>query len=292
MTARQLSQNVWVEDDVRGANHSFVVTSEGLVLFDVPVDINDARAWREAMRPHGEPRYIVNSEFHLDHNMNNHLFDCPVIASDITRQIVVEANNERWLRKQGANLYAEPIETPTQAEYERGWPSITFNDRMTLRLGSHTFIIMCLPGHTPGETAVYVPEEKLMFVADQVGTRGGAALHDGLPDQWIASLQVLKQFDIETMLVGHGKVVQGKDKIMQLIDQQAEAVRVRIEAVKKFKAEGLSVDETCEKVAGMFGDGGTREAYEGFRVREASAAGQRRWVVHQYHVTGGNISWE
>jgi cyclase len=292
MTARQLSRNVWVEDDVRGANHSFIVTTEGLVLFDVPVDINDALAWREAMRAHGEPRYIVNSEFHLDHNMNNHVYECQVIASDVTRQIIVEANNDRWLRKQSKNLYRDPIDVPSPEDYQRGWPSITFTDQMTLRLGNHTFIIMFLPGHTPGETAVYVPEERLMFVADQVGTRGGAALHDGLPEQWIASIEHLKAFEIDTLLIGHGKVVTDKATIPGILDAQQEAIRARIDAVKKCKADGLSVHETCERVAEMFPGGNERMEYEGFRDRDPGPAGQRRWVVHQYHVTGGNVSWD
>lgn len=33
---KQLSANVFVETGLRGANHGFVITSEGIVLIDTP----------------------------------------------------------------------------------------------------------------------------------------------------------------------------------------------------------------------------------------------------------------
>ena len=59
---------------------------------------------------------------------------------------------------------------PSPEQYRKGYPDITFSDRMTLRLGEHTFKIMLLPGHTPGQTAIYIPEEDVLFAADNMST--------------------------------------------------------------------------------------------------------------------------
>ena len=39
---KQLSANVFVETGLRGANHGFVITSEGIVLIDTPHKPSDA----------------------------------------------------------------------------------------------------------------------------------------------------------------------------------------------------------------------------------------------------------
>jgi cyclase len=157
---------------------------------------------------------------------------------------------------------------------------------MTLRLGEHTFQIILLAGHTPGQTAVYIPEEKVLFVSDNLSRHRSAALHDAIPDKWLASLEVYQTLDVRFIVTGHTGVITSDFK--QYIDQQALAIRERVEAVKKAKAEGLSVDETSERIDKMF----TRVASPASQDFAAGAGigGTRRWVSHIYHVTGGNIT--
>ena len=59
-------------------------------------------------------------------------------------------------------------------------------------------------GHTHGDTIVYLPKEKIVCVGDLVGSEP-PFLGDGQFDEWIATLERLKQLDFDLMLMGHGR---------------------------------------------------------------------------------------
>ena len=282
----QLTQNVFVDTETRGSHHGFIVTSQGLVLVDVPVDPGDAIAWAKEAGQRGKIRYIINTEFHMDHCLNNQVFDGVVIASKITSDLIREVNNDAWLRARTKQLYVHPLTVPSPEEVRKGWPSITFSDRMDIRLGDHTIQIMLLPGHTPGQTAVYVPEEKVLFVADNLSKERGASLHDALPDRWLDSLETYRTLDARFIVTGHTGVITSDHQ--RYLDQQASAIREHVEAVRRAKFDRLSMDEAAERIAKMF----PKIVYPASQdfAPPVGIGATRRWVSHLYHVTGGNVT--
>ena len=46
--------------------------------------------------------------------------------------------------------------------------TVVFTGDLTLRVGDHTFDLLHTPGHTPGQIAVHVPEERVVFTGDTV----------------------------------------------------------------------------------------------------------------------------
>ena len=76
---------------------------------------------------------------------------------------------------------------------------------MSLHLGQHTFNLINLPGHTASETAVYIPEEKVVFTGDNLNL-GIPIFIKSLPDAWLDSLTAIKQLDVEKIVPGHGQV--------------------------------------------------------------------------------------
>src|SRR5215217_6208717 len=80
---RQLTKNVFVETGIRGCNHGFVTTSEGIVMIDSPHKPSDALKLKaEIARRGGNLRYIINTEPHGDHWTGNAFFDVPVVAHE------------------------------------------------------------------------------------------------------------------------------------------------------------------------------------------------------------------
>lgn len=119
---------------------------------------------------------------------------------------------------------------------------------MTLHFGKHTFELIHTPGHTAGLTAVYIPEEKIVFTGDNVVGETRTAYHDADPKKWIDSLNVLETLDLRYILPGHGKVVDKKH-----LGIQSSIVRGWWEASEKAKAEGKSLDdETKRKIDPFF----------------------------------------
>ena len=50
LQVQQLTSNVFVETQIRGCNHGFVTTSEGVVMIDSPQKPSDARKGKEVGR--------------------------------------------------------------------------------------------------------------------------------------------------------------------------------------------------------------------------------------------------
>jgi cyclase len=113
---------------------------------------------------------------------------------------------------------------------------------MTLYFGKHTFHLIHTPGHTPGVTAVYIPEEKVVFTGDNVVGQSRTAYHDAQPEKWLESLKTLENLDVKFVLPGHGKVC---DKAY--LKQQAAIVRGWWEGSQKAKAEGIPFDDEAKR---------------------------------------------
>ena len=84
-TMKQLTANVFIETGLKGANHGFVTTSDGIVLIDTPHKPSDALRLKGEIERRGRLRYIINTEPHGDHWTGNAFFDVPVVAQEGVR---------------------------------------------------------------------------------------------------------------------------------------------------------------------------------------------------------------
>ena len=82
---QQLTANVFAETGLRGANHGFVTTSDGIVLIDTPHKPSDALRLKAEIERRGPLRYIINTEPHGDHWTGNAFFNVPVVAQQGVR---------------------------------------------------------------------------------------------------------------------------------------------------------------------------------------------------------------
>lgn len=236
---QQLTSNVFVETGIRGCNPGFVVTSEGIVLIDTPFEVSFVNKWQEELAIRGEVRYIINTESHLDHSLNNALFSGTVVAHRATRDdmIAMDLDEQKELDKL---VYIDPLPIPDG--YQLKVPTITFTERLTIFLGEHTFEIINLPGHTVGQTAVYIPQERVVFTGDNVFCRVQTFLGQSLPKEWMESLKILEGLDVQFIVPGHGEVTN-----KEYLREQRSIVRGWVDAVKKAKTCSLTIDEAVSK---------------------------------------------
>jgi len=241
---QQLTNNVFVETGVRGCNPGFVITSEGVVLIDTPFETSVAREWEAQFAKWGGLRYVINTESHLDHTLNNVIFPGTVIAHQATRAAIL-ATNFAELRELIKPMYRDPLHIPEDHHLKA--PTITFSERLTVFLGSHAFELINLPGHTAGQTAVYIPQEHVVFTGDNVFYHIHTFFQEALPERWLESLKALEELDLSFIVPGHGEVTD-----RTYLKEQASIIRGWVEAVRKAKAAGLGLDEALDK--GIFLD--------------------------------------
>lgn len=211
----QISKNVFVETKVRGCNPAFVVTSDGVVVIDTPQLPTRAVAMYELAKSHGPIRYIINTEHHIDHIFGNYYFD------DVEHIISHRATFDNFMTVYPQiNPYeyakeAIPTDDPEGAKIfpdhdtyfsKPNKPDIIIEGDMEFKVGDHTFQILCTPGHTPGQLAVVVPEERMMFVGDTLFNGVQTWLYTSNLTQWLHSLDRLLEVDVDWVIPGHGPV--------------------------------------------------------------------------------------
>jgi len=200
----RVTPNVFTTTKLRGCNPSFVVTSDGVVVIDTPQLPTRAVAMRQEAETHGPIRYLINTENHVDHIFGNHWF-----------RGAGEVVNHRALWEifmdPGAALdpfaYAvEAIPTddpdgaallPDRDDYYADLPrgTVVFTGDLTLRVGDHTFHCLWTPGHTPGQLAVHVPEERVVFTGDTIFSGCQTWLMTSNVDQWLEALERIRALD-------------------------------------------------------------------------------------------------
>lgn len=236
---QQVTSNVYVETANRGCNTGFVVTKAGVVMVDTPFIPADAQKWRAEIAKYGELRYVIDGEPHPDHISGNCWFGGTLIAHEGTRRTIMDAKPEEMI-----NMLKRmaPDQLPLDPAFKYRLPDITISQSLTLYLGSHTFQLICLPGHTPYQVAVYVPEERVVFTSDNV-VEEFPLFFQSVPYGWLDSLKQLQKLDIDKIIPGHGKVCE-----KGFLQEMSSTVQYWIDAVESAIKRGWSLEETMEKV--------------------------------------------
>lgn len=210
----RVTPNVYTTTRLRGCNPSFVTTSDGVVVVDTPQLPTRAVAMRREAESHGPLRYLINTEHHVDHIFGNYWFKgVPVVEHQgLYERFMVPTPD---LDPYAYALEAIPTDDPDAASIvpdrdtyyaDPNKGTIVFTGDLTLRVGGHTFNLIHTPGHTPGQVAVHVPEESVVFTGDTIFCECQTWLMTSNVDQWIEALERIRQLDVEHLVPGHGPV--------------------------------------------------------------------------------------
>lgn len=247
-----IAPNVFTETGTRGCNPSFVVTSDGVVVIDTPQLPTHATAMRKQAESYGPIRYVVNTEHHVDHIFGNYYF---AGAGEVVHHQGVYDNFmtvypeldpfdfavQAAMADDPDGVGLLPERDLYYADPNKG--TLVFTGDLTLRLGGHTFELIHTPGHTPGQVAVHVPEERTVFTGDTIFENCQTWLMTSDVDQWIESLRIIASLDVDTVVPGHGPVTTTKS----VATQRAILLNWK-SAVADAVAKGWSRDETVERV--------------------------------------------
>jgi glyoxylase-like metal-dependent hydrolase (beta-lactamase superfamily II) len=123
-------------------------------------------------------------------------------------------------------------------------PTMTYTSKMTLYQGQREIQLLFLGrGHTQGDTIVYLPKERIVCSGDLMETQP-AYMGDAIFDEWIKTLDALKELDFTTDLPGHGVPFQDKS----LITAYQSYLKDFMSQVTELRKQGLTPEETAQKV--------------------------------------------
>ncbi|MBA7597141.1 Hydroxyacylglutathione hydrolase [subsurface metagenome] len=238
---QQIADNVYAETGFRGCNPGFVVTREGVVMIDTPQMPADAIKWRDEISKHGEVRYLINTEPHADHFTGNYFFEGTVVAHEGTREAILAASVDQLMERL---RQIAPESLPLVEGFTYRPPEITLSERLTLYVGDHTFQLINLPGHTPFQVAVHIPEERVVFTSDNVFGKVQAWLHQALPYEWLDSLKRIQELDADVLVPGHGSICD-----RSYIPEMCAFIQAWIDEVTRAIDQGMSLEEAQDKIS-------------------------------------------
>lgn len=248
----KVTTHVFTETKLRGCNPSYVTTSDGVVVIDTPQLPTRAVAMRKEAESHGPIRYLINTEHHVDHIFGNYffkgagtvvnhqgVFDNFMVVGPELDPFAYAAEAIPTDDPDGQAIF--PDRDVYYADPNKG--KIVFTGDLTLRVGKHTFHLLHTPGHTPGQLAVHVPEERVVFTGDTVFSACQTWLMTSNVDQWVGALDRIRALDVDHVIPGHGPVT-----TKQYLDTQRSVLLEWKTAVAVALAKGWSREETVARV--------------------------------------------
>jgi glyoxylase-like metal-dependent hydrolase (beta-lactamase superfamily II) len=237
-------------------NTGFVVGDRGVFVFACDLPDYDRRMQAIRSVAGGKPiRFVANGHHAGDDTMCNHLFAeqgaVVVGSSELARQL-----KPYWPKRAQEELKQGRVrrEYLEDKKADLAMPVVTFDDRLTLDLGSHMVELISFgKTHTPDTTVAWLPKERILFTADLLFVE----LHptaDARSDvaNWQRVLQTLAGWSPQSVVPGHGVFAPGNGS-KPLLDQHRyfETMRNQVRAMRD---SGKSLDEIKNGIRAGLGE--------------------------------------
>jgi cyclase len=222
-------------------------------------------------------RFVINTHYHVDHVGANAVF---VNAG----AVVLSHDNVRgWIHTENLRMFGKDIKAGQKVFIEALVPpTVTYDQKVELYLGSRRIRLQSFPGHTGGDSVVRIPDAKVVFTGDLFWRNIQPNLIDASIRDWIDTLDTLLTNEAGTTFVpGHGEV--GTTQDVATFREYLATLRTLVSDAQVTGKSGQAlVDGVMPAVAGKYKSWDkTSEAFEYFAKRnileiEAELNGNKR----------------
>lgn len=187
-------------------NLSFIVTSDGVVV------VNSGASWKLAEALHAEIREVTDQPVKLvivengqGHAMLGNGYwaaqDVPILAHEDAARTFIDHDGPAGLA--ALKNYAQENAEGTEIVE----PTETFSDRRDIQMGDTRIEVLYLgPAHSPGDTQVWLPDQKLLIAGDIAFSERMPPIFQGTCTScWIETFETkLEPLGAEIIVPGHG----------------------------------------------------------------------------------------
>lgn len=205
ITFKKLSANCYAFTAEGDPNTGVIVGDDAVMVVDAQATPQMAReVIRRIRRVTSKPiRYVVLSHYHAVRVLGAAAYKArQIIASQTTLELIRERGRQDMKSEIGRfpRLFRGAKSIPGLT-----WPTLAFRDEMTLMLGKlEVKIIHAGPGHTAGDTIVWVPSQRVLFSGDLVEYEAGIYTGDAQLEEWPTTLRRLRALKPRALVPGRG----------------------------------------------------------------------------------------
>jgi cyclase len=181
----------------------------------------------------------------LDHVNGNDVF----AAAGAT--IVAHRNVRAWMRSENIKMLDPPVTPEKKARVESlTLPTVVHDGHLDLYLRSRRINVRYYPGHTGGDSVVWIPDAHLVFCGDMLWKQHVPNLIDATTKAWVDSLDAMqKDYGPSTWVPGHGGIANAQDVL----------------TFRKYLAD-LRTNVRLEMAAGKSGDASVQALLPGLKT--------------------------
>jgi glyoxylase-like metal-dependent hydrolase (beta-lactamase superfamily II) len=210
-------------------------------------------------------KYLINSHYHGDHVFGNQVFeDVTIISTSLTKKWFEDQNSiidvakeieemnqyldnlknqlestiDPVLKFSLSNQYAEMSKVLDELPHlKMVFPSLIFEKHLVIQGSMRNVELHCLGGgHSPSDTFLYLPAEKIAFMADIITENLHLPIYN--PDEFLSILNEVKKIEIETVIPGHGDI-----GTLELSDTMVNYLSFLIKKVKEALDNKVSLND-------------------------------------------------
>jgi len=235
-------------------NIGVIETDDGLVVFDITGKRLGPKSFHGLREITDKPiKFIIYSHGHFDHCFGFKPFieEIKEKGCDMPQIIAHEKCMDRFDKYKMLDKYhawINSMQFSSISEEQRGLvsarktldPTIIIHgtNNYTFNLGNITFELYHNIGETDDSLWLYVPDKKVIFSGDLIISSfpnvGNPFKVQRYPKQWAYSMESMMKKEAEFLVPGHGRLIEGKEKVKDALIITAEAMHfVHDEVVKR-----------------------------------------------------------
>jgi cyclase len=212
-TLKPLAKNVYAAiDDAKGeagGNAGFVIGDNGVAVIDTFENPEASKQMLAEIRKLTQLpiKFVINTHYHIDHVAGNSLFQQNGAV------VFAQRNVPGWIHTENLKFFGKDIKPEQRKMVESlGSPDAVYETGVTLYLGSRRIDVRVFPGHTGGDSVVFIPDANIVFTGDLFWRNTLPNLIDATTSAWIPTLNsVVAIAPDATYVPGHGDVGNAAD---------------------------------------------------------------------------------
>ena len=225
----KIKDNVYWVQGGAGSNDGVIVGNTGVIVVDTKTT-TDSEKEVIAEIANITPK-AVNTAI-ITHSDGDHVNGLAAFPMGLT--IIAQENCKKEMEASAGSRNPAPQDRLPTKTYDK-------TDKLTID-GVHIRLYHWAPGHTSGDTIVYLPDEKIVFGGDLLVTnRPDTTIHmekNGSAAGWIENAKGMLGLDSDTYLTGHGEMMTKAD-----VQKKLDFIQSKYDKIKAMVAQGKSLDE-------------------------------------------------
>lgn len=203
------------ENQGHTSNAGFVVTSEGVVVFDALGTPSLGWALLQKIRSVTDQpiRFVVVSHYHADHIYGLQAFrdhtDAAIIAQDRAREYTAPGSSDDEVADLRLAQRRSALGPWVDAATRIVDPLLTFKQQTEISLGGKRFVMLYAgPAHSTNDTMMLVQPDNVLFVGDIIQNGRLPFMASAAVDtaNWLHALQAIGDLKPRFLLPGHGEL--------------------------------------------------------------------------------------